>query len=348
MFVSLNDLSVFIVFAVDQHDVSVICLRFLVQKLEDALRAGKSHDDAVELHTHLVDGHAEALIKSQKACQAADCKAGIRIKSEKRSHQRDDHVVSVAHLRIDGTDDICKGIGLKRTLVEFFIEFIESLNGLLFVAEHFDNFLSSHSLLDKAVQFTDILLLRDEILARSLCNLHRHKQHQCDHRKGQDSQRDVEHKHHGQDADDRDRAVEELRDTLADHLSERINIVGIHRHDVAVGMRVKIFNRERFHMIEKIFSEPLKCALIDMDHDHLLCKSRSDTDPVKARNSSHCPKERSVIRIRSSDHWCDVSIDQSPCEHCSLNIGQHRDNDADQNYDHLYAVVLEHIAHDSL
>ena len=90
-----------------------------------------------------------------------------------------------------------------------------------------------------------------------------------------------------------------------------------------MGMRVKIFNRERFHMIEQIFPQPLECALIDMDHDHLLCESRSDTDPVKARNSSHCPKQRPVIGIRRSDHRRDVCVDQSPCEHSSLNIGQY-------------------------
>ena len=33
------------------------------------------------------------------------------------------------------------------------------------MAEYFDNFLPCHGLLDKSVQFAEILLLRDEILS---------------------------------------------------------------------------------------------------------------------------------------------------------------------------------------
>ena len=158
--VCLNDRSVFIIFAVDQHDVSLVGLRLFVQKLEDTFRTRKSHDDTVELHTYLVDGHTETLIET---CKAPDSKARVRIEGEKRSHQCDDHVIRVAHLRVDGPDDIRKGICLVGALVKFFIEFIEGLNGLLFVTEYFDNFLPCHGLLDKTVQLTDILLLRDEI-----------------------------------------------------------------------------------------------------------------------------------------------------------------------------------------
>ena len=165
MLLCLDNIAVLIIFAVDQHDVSVISLRFFVKKFEDALRARQSHDDTVELHADLVDGHTETLVESQETCQTADRKARVRIKGEKASHERYDHVVGISHLTIDGADHICKGVCLKSALVEFFIEFIESLYRLFFVAEYFDYFLPCHSLLDKSVQFAEVFLLRHEIPA---------------------------------------------------------------------------------------------------------------------------------------------------------------------------------------
>ena len=127
MLFSFDNIALFIIFTVDQHDISVVCLRFFVKKFEDALCARKSHNDTVELHAHLVDRHAEALVKSQETRQAADCKARVRIEGEKAPHERHDHVVGIAHLRVDRTDHICKGVCLVGALVELFIELIESL-----------------------------------------------------------------------------------------------------------------------------------------------------------------------------------------------------------------------------
>ena len=76
-------------------------------------------------------------------------------------------------------------------------------------------------------------------------------------------------------------------------------------------------------MIKQIFPQSPERALIDMDHDHLLRESCCDAEPVKTRNSSHCRKERAVIGVRCSDHRRNVSVDQSPREHCALNIGQY-------------------------
>ena len=39
--------------------------------------------------------------------------------------------------------------------------------------------------------------------------------------------------------------VDDLRDTLAQQLPQRIHIVGIYRHDIAMGMGVKIFDGKR-------------------------------------------------------------------------------------------------------
>ena len=101
-------------------------------------------------------------------------------------------------------------------------------------------------------------------------------------------------------------------------------------------------------MIEEILPESFECALIDMDHDHLLRKSGGDSDSVKAGHSPHSAQKRPVIGIGISYHRRDVVVDQCPCEHGSLHICNDRQNDTKQNDDDLNAVILEHIAHYSL
>ena len=53
----------------------------------------------------------------------------------------------------------------------------------------------------------------------------------------------------------RHRRVDHLRDALADELAQRIHIVGVHRHDIAVGVGVKVADRQRFHVAEKLGTE---------------------------------------------------------------------------------------------
>ena len=255
MFLSLNDIAVFIVFAVDQHDVSLVGLRLFIQEIEDTLRAGQRHDDAVELHADLVDRHAETLVESEEARKAADRKSGIGVQCQQRSYKSHNYVIGISHLGVHRSDHVRESVGLVSALIQFLVQLVKRLDRFLLVAEYLDDLLACHRLLNKAVELTDIFLLRDKVPSRPLSHLHRGEQHQRHHRQCQECQRYVQDQHHGQNTDDRDRAVEQLRDTLADHLSERINIIGVDRHDVAVGMRVKIFNREGLHMIEQILPE---------------------------------------------------------------------------------------------
>ena len=44
----------------------------------------------------------------------------------------------------------------------------------------------------------------------------------------------LQNQHADKDADNRDRTVDDLRNTLADHLTQRIDIVRVDRHDIAV------------------------------------------------------------------------------------------------------------------
>ena len=55
----LMDLTVGAALAVDQHDIAVVRLRLGIHEIKDSLRACQCHDNAVELHTDLVDRHGK-------------------------------------------------------------------------------------------------------------------------------------------------------------------------------------------------------------------------------------------------------------------------------------------------
>ena len=54
--ICLDDLSVFLL-RVYQHYITVISLSRLIKELKYSVSSGQRHDDGVELHTYLVDGH---------------------------------------------------------------------------------------------------------------------------------------------------------------------------------------------------------------------------------------------------------------------------------------------------
>ena len=61
-FFGFREIAVFIAFGIDKGDITFVVLRLFVEQLKDTLGTGECHDDAVHLHTHLVDWLAEVLI----------------------------------------------------------------------------------------------------------------------------------------------------------------------------------------------------------------------------------------------------------------------------------------------
>ena len=111
-------------------------------------------------------------------------------------------------------------------------------------------------------------------------------------------QRDVQNQHADKDTDDRDCTVDDLRDTLTDHLAQSINIICINRHNIAVRMRIKIFDWQLFHIAEQIISQIPQGSLGHINHGTVLNKRSHNTDPVKSGHPQNCVEQRAKIRIR--------------------------------------------------
>ena len=118
------------------------------------------------------------------------------------------------------------------------------------MAKYLYYFLSFHHLFNIAVQIPNVLLLLYKILPSLMAEFRSHKQHKKQHHYRNNRQRQVEYDHADKCHDHRKCRIDNLWKTLADKLAQRIHIIGIDRHNVSVGVRIKILDRQRFHMLK--------------------------------------------------------------------------------------------------
>ena len=147
------------------------------------------------------------------------------------------------------------------------IEAVKVFFAFFLMTEDLYNLLAVHHFLNVAVDFTEVALLLNKIFSAQTGSFFCTDEHQADHYECDEGQRHVQNEHTHKDADDCKRAVDDLRNTLADHLAERIDIVCIDRHDVAVCVGIKIPDRQKLHMGKQIIAQIAQCSLSHGNHD---------------------------------------------------------------------------------
>ena len=94
-------------------------------------------------------------------------------------------------------------------------------------------------------------------------------------------QHDKEHR------DDDDGRHEQVGQRLADHLAQRVDVVGVVAHDVAALVRVEVANRQVLHTVEHLLAQLLERALRDDGHGAVPEERRQDADAVDAGEGGH-------------------------------------------------------------
>ena len=250
----LNQITI-LFFHIYQSHISVIYLRLLVQKVEDTLRAGKCHNNTVKLLAYLVDRLAEALVKSKKTCQAAKSKSTHTVYGQHTANNSTQHIADISNLRTGRHQHICKFVGIICALKQLVIQLIKLLKAFFLMAEYLYNLLTFHHFLDVTIYNTKILLLLHEKLTTKSCKILTCHQHDSNHDQSHDGKRHIQNNHTYQYTDNGDHTGDQLGNTLADHLAQCINIIGVDRHDIAMCMCIKIFNRKCFHALEHLISK---------------------------------------------------------------------------------------------
>ena len=316
--ICIRILSAGLLFHIDKLHIAVVLLRLFIQKPEDTIRSGKRRDDGIELHGNLIDWHIEAFVERKERSKRTDRKAGILIDRQRAANHGTDHIRGISELRAERSHNSGISLRLIGNLEQLLVQLIKGLRALFLMTEHLDHLLAGNRLLNKAVQFSESSLPCSEIFCRNLRCKGGQRQHHGHHHTRKNRQRNAQCHHHCKDRNNRDRTVHQLRNALTDHLAQRINIVCVNRHDVAVCMGVKIFDRQGLHMIKQIISKIPKRSLCDVNHKLCLHQGGKNTKPVKPRNAKNGPRKRPVIRIRLPDHRRNVAVNQGLGKHSAL------------------------------
>ena len=289
---------------VDEGDVAFVRLGFFVDERNDALRARDTHDDGVDLIGNLTDvvgeltgrlqeGDDERGSEREKIAdpeRSPDADVADFVHRERRADKRDDNVHDVADIRDDGHEHIGVTVRLIRHFKVRAVDLIEPLLRLFLVTEHLDDLLPLHHLFDEAFRLCDRPLCGKEESARSaadeFCNKHdRHDPDQNDERKVEAR---IQHEADKRNAHDpRDH---ELRDTLRDHLAQRIDVVCVIAHDVAVVVRIEVTDGQILHPVEHLLAHIAQIALRDDRHELGIYRARDQGYGVHSDQDAHQPR----------------------------------------------------------
>ena len=165
---------------------------------------------------------------------------------------------------------ICMLVGVIGTGTERLVQFGKAFDGLLLMTEGLYHLLTGKHLLHIAVHGTQVMLLVLEIKGGTFTQLPGGKHHHTGHDQHQDGERQRQHYHTCEGGNDGDERGEHRWQTAAYHLTQRVHIVGIYRHDVAMRMLVEISYRQLLHMLEQTFPQPQQGALTNVYHQTVI------------------------------------------------------------------------------
>ena len=303
---ALGDIAAFVDVRIDEGNVTVVLLRLFVEKFKDTPCAREPHDDRVDLHGDLADVQRELAGHIQESRHKADHRDGCSkliapsengkipyaAHNEQACNDRrnDEHEVTYVHDR--GHQDIAVGVRLVGCVAELVVDLVEIFLGAFLVAEYLDDLLAAHHLLDIALRFTDDFLLADKVFRAAAADKFGDERHDDDAEQYDQQKPYAVEQHDDQQRDRRDAGIEHLRDAHRYELTERIRIVGVHGHDVAVGMRIEVADGQRLHFGEHIVADVAQKALRNDRHRLVIEEGCAQSQNIHDRHAEDDPKQR--------------------------------------------------------
>ena len=165
---------------VHQGHLALVHLRLFVHQIEDALRAGQSHDDGVDLLGDHGDGAAEVLGKGEERRQISQGQTRIATDRDGAACDGDHHVLQIADVVHDGAEDVGIAVGPRGLHAQIFVLHVEARFGLILVAEDLYDLLAVDHLLDVGVHAAQRLRAGREIFGRLTAHRHRNEVHHDD------------------------------------------------------------------------------------------------------------------------------------------------------------------------
>ena len=349
MGVCLGDGAVFCDMGIDQGHIAFVGLRLLIHQLEDPFCACQGHNDGIELHGDLVDGHIEIAGQDHKGHQAAQAQqrlAGNHSHAEDTADNGQNGILDITQIVIDGAHHIGEFAGGVGIGAKFFVSTVKIGFGGLFVVEYFDHLLTGDHFFNIAIEGAQGFLLADEILGGFASKEFSGEDHaeNGDHRydgedPGLDQHGDQQH-HQGGDGGNG------LGNGHGDHLPQSIDVTGIAGHNIAGGVAVEITQGKGLHFGEHIVSQLLLDALGDPDHQKALQETGQYTHKEYAGKAHQEAENGGEVGGTGADHRQDIIIHQI-AQGGGADGGHQRGGEDTQQHEENGQFVLQHIFEDS-
>jgi len=253
-------------------------LRFL-EELEDALGGGRRRLHDVHDLGGLRDRLVEAAHILDEGLDVADRHGGMD--GQIAAQDADADIAEVADEVGDRLHESGDELGLPGGVIQPAVEVVEFLDGAFLAVERLHDDMSAVHLFDVPVHIAQGVLLGDEVLLGMLDDVRRRESGQRD-----DDQRHQRHlpadaEHHPQDADDGDDRGQHLLDRLVQALRYGVDIVGDAGEDFAVGLPVKVGQRQAVDLGGGLFAQIVGALLGDAGGNPALDVAEQGGDNVQ-------------------------------------------------------------------
>ena len=159
------------------------------------------------------------------------------------------------------------------------------------MVEDLDDLLPAHDLLDEALLGGERVLLGDHVPRGRAAQPAGDLDHDGDHDDDEDRQPQAVVEHHGEHGAQGQPGLDEGRHGLADELADGVGVIGVGRHDRAVGVGVEVLDRQGLHAVEHVVAHVLEGALRDHGHDPRVQQAREHAEGVDGAHHGDDPHE---------------------------------------------------------
>ena len=212
----------------------------------------------------------------------------------------------VAHY---GHENVGKHVCFCGVAAKLVVLFVKLFAAYILMTEHLYYLLPVHHLFNVAVYIAQgFLLLHEEFAALAAYYLgyphgaRRHKQHDKGHPYVGDAH-GYKHRYY------RYRRGEQLRHGLRYKLAQRVGIVGVAAHHVAVGVGVKIFYRQGLHVLKHAVAHLFLYALSHRYHKPVVAEGAKQTYQVYARHAYYGKHHVCIVRRNAVFHPVKQRVD---------------------------------------
>ena len=329
---------------IDQGYIAVVFLHRLIQKFEDTLCSCQCHDNRVKLLGHLGNRHVKASCQLQEGSQRSKGQSPYTVNGHYGTNRQSDDIVDISKVGHHRHKDICVNIRIFCTVKQSVVEFIKFLLRLFLMAEYLDHLLAFHHLFDISVQNSQILLLAYKVFSTLGTKITHNFNHNGNHDNDEHGQRNAQHQHGDKGTHNGNHGAQHLRNTLTDHLTQRVRIVGITAHDITMRMGIKIFNRQTFHMSKHVVTDPFQGSLGHIHHQSCIKKRSKCSDIINTCHHNQCPYKRCKAWITLGKERQNIIINQIFDKQITGNACQGTDCDSHCHQNAVNSVILPYIS----